>query len=150
MTYWLSSLIHFATSPDAQAAFAQIGLASVFWPLAIRDWKRGYCHQPLFVSIPKVALLVVLADSLVRLSAPLAALVTIPDIICWLVLIGQRIVMGDGRRRGDPEDHREIAGGYWYCPECRMAIFPIDVTNDERHDPRYGGCGSCVIWETYP
>jgi hypothetical protein len=33
----------------------------------------------------------------------------------------------------------------WWCPECRKAVLPIDVTYFETHDERAGGCGHKVL-----
>lgn len=33
----------------------------------------------------------------------------------------------------------------WYCENCERVIEPVDVTNNETHDIRAGGCGSEVI-----
>lgn len=32
----------------------------------------------------------------------------------------------------------------WTCPVCHRALEPREVTYDERHDPRVGGCGAYV------
>ena len=32
----------------------------------------------------------------------------------------------------------------WYCHTCRRAVEGVDVTHDERHDSRAGGCGNTV------
>jgi len=35
----------------------------------------------------------------------------------------------------------------WWCPKCQMPVLGRDVTNDERHDVRHGGCGAFVETE---
>jgi hypothetical protein len=32
----------------------------------------------------------------------------------------------------------------WYCHKCKVSLPPTEVTFDERHDGRYGGCGEHV------
>ncbi len=38
------------------------------------------------------------------------------------------------------------SNGYWWCPFCQCRIEPQDVTNQETHDIRAGGCGNSVVW----
>jgi hypothetical protein len=38
----------------------------------------------------------------------------------------------------------ERSGGDWWCPNCFRPIESKDVTYDEHHDPRHGGCGGNV------
>lgn len=33
---------------------------------------------------------------------------------------------------------------HWWCPKCQSPVISRDVTNDERHDVRHGGCGAFV------
>ncbi len=33
----------------------------------------------------------------------------------------------------------------WWCETCQDMIEPEHVTYDEKHDPRFGGCGMPVI-----
>jgi hypothetical protein len=35
----------------------------------------------------------------------------------------------------------------WWCPECEKELAGAEVTFEETHDPRYGGCGSDVEWK---
>lgn len=35
---------------------------------------------------------------------------------------------------------------YWWCSHCQTRVDPQDVTFDELHDIRSGGCGDLVIW----
>lgn len=35
----------------------------------------------------------------------------------------------------------------WYCPRCNREVEPEDVTYEETHDRRAGGCGEPVFWE---
>lgn len=37
------------------------------------------------------------------------------------------------------------AEGCWWCPECQKTVLPINVTHDETHDERAGGCGHKVL-----
>ena len=32
----------------------------------------------------------------------------------------------------------------WWCPTCNEWVCSVDVTFEETHDPRYGGCGGDV------
>jgi hypothetical protein len=34
--------------------------------------------------------------------------------------------------------------GKWWCQYCLSVVDPVNVTYDETHDPRSGGCGGCV------
>jgi hypothetical protein len=34
----------------------------------------------------------------------------------------------------------------WYCEECGEEVDPHDVTYEETHDERAGGCGHPVYW----
>lgn len=34
--------------------------------------------------------------------------------------------------------------GKWWCQHCLSVVDPANVTYDETHDPRSGGCGGCV------
>lgn len=36
--------------------------------------------------------------------------------------------------------------GEWWCPECKAEIASVNVTYQETHDERAGGCGCHVIW----
>ena len=36
----------------------------------------------------------------------------------------------------------------WWCPVCKCAVDSINVTYNENHDERYGGCGAKV--KAYP
>ena len=33
---------------------------------------------------------------------------------------------------------------YWFCPVCQTVVLPVDVTYEETHDLRNGGCGASV------
>ncbi len=89
-------------SPDIIIAVANLGLAAVFYPLVVRNQRRRYCHIPLTTSVPKALLLVLLCVGLVAANLPMAAAVCWLDIICWLILIGQRIRLGSGEHEGRP------------------------------------------------
>lgn len=94
-------------SADVVIATANLGLALVFWPLTVRDWMRGYCHIPLMTSIPKVVLLSILLVGLLMAELPLAAIAVGIDIVCWIILVAQRIVLGTPdlpRRRAGRRD----------------------------------------------
>lgn len=36
--------------------------------------------------------------------------------------------------------------GEWWCPDCKVEIASVNVTYQETHDERAGGCGCHVIW----
>ena len=122
-------------SADVFVAIANFGLAIVWWPLLCRDWRRGYCHIPLSTSIPKTLLLLILFVGELWAGLPIAAAVCWIDIVAWLLLMHQRITLGDGS---------SWQGGWW-CPWCDEAVAGEFVTNDQRHDPRAGGCGRKVV-----
>jgi len=37
--------------------------------------------------------------------------------------------------------------GNWWCPVCKCEVVPEDVTFEELHDRRKGGCGEPVLSE---
>ena len=37
--------------------------------------------------------------------------------------------------------------GYWYCENCDEKVDPEDVTYEETHDTRSGGCGKNVEYK---
>jgi hypothetical protein len=42
------------------------------------------------------------------------------------------------------EAARQPDADEWYCPACQVVVAPRDVTYQETHDVRAGGCGSRV------
>lgn len=39
---------------------------------------------------------------------------------------------------------RKANEGKWWCQYCLSVVDPVNVTYEQTHDPRYGGCGGCV------
>ncbi len=37
---------------------------------------------------------------------------------------------------------------FWWCPDCQVRLEPVDVTYEETHDGRRGGCGGSVVCTT--
>lgn len=50
---------------------------------------------------------------------------------------------------GIERDERAQGGG-WYCSHCGQVVAPADVTHDETHDVRAGGCGHAVGYRAFP
>jgi hypothetical protein len=38
----------------------------------------------------------------------------------------------------------------WYCPHCDEYLAPEEVTFEEKHDVREGGCGHTVQSQSFP
>lgn len=77
--------------PDLLIAFANAGLAIVFFPTVWRNVKSGSCGIPLWTSIPRTSLITMLCVTYLFMGLWLAGTVLFVDIGCWLVLIWQRI-----------------------------------------------------------
>lgn len=80
---------------DQILAAASLGLALVFYPMVVRNQIRGYCHLPLMTSVPKTALLSLTFVGYCMAQLPLAAAMIGLDVLCWLIFVLQRIVLGN-------------------------------------------------------
>lgn len=83
-------------TPDMVIAIAAAGQSVVFYPMVVRNWRRGYCHIPLPISVSKVWLLALSFVGLALADLPLAATVVAVDVVAWVVLAAQRWALGDG------------------------------------------------------
>ena len=52
------------------------------------------------------------------------------------------------RREGAPLNDTWNPG--WWCPACIRYCVWQEVTYEEVHDPRFGGCGGAVTWKEAP
>lgn len=50
-----------------------------------------------------------------------------------------------GQNISESTEHLLLKQGYWWCETCRCYVAPSEVTSDERHDERAGGCGEAII-----
>jgi hypothetical protein len=69
-----------------------------FYPVVVRNWRRHYCHFPLWVAGVKLGAMLVSCVGLITAGLPIAAVVVVIDIGSWLVLAGQRLAWGDGEK----------------------------------------------------
>ena len=63
--------------------------------------------------------------------------------IDWLETNGKRQLVRRAMKAAW-EAARQPEGDEWYCPTCSTVIAPRDVTYEETHDVRAGGCGGRV------
>jgi hypothetical protein len=56
----------------------------------------------------------------------------------------QNPVRGVGAEEHVMRRQEADARGCWYCLACDTFVPPENVTYEETHDPRYGGCGNSV------
>lgn len=75
---------------DLLIAFANAGLALVFFPTVWHNIRSQRCGIPLTTSIPRTALIALLCGTYLYMGLWLAGSVLFVDIACWLVLIRQR------------------------------------------------------------
>jgi hypothetical protein len=136
----------FGLTADMLVAAGAAGQSVTFYPMVVRNWRRHYCHFPLWVAALKIGFMSVSFVGLLVAGLPMAAVVVVVDIGSWAVLAVQRQTWGDGT---NPR-LKITKGGYWWCPDCLIRVPASAVTNNERHDERDGGCGERVMWETYP
>jgi len=90
----------FGLTPDMILATAAAGQSVVFYPMVVRNWRRHYCHFPLYISALKIAFLVGSFIGFVAAGLPMAAAVVVVDVGAWIVLAAQRQVWGDGGALG--------------------------------------------------
>ena len=53
-----------------------------------------------------------------------------------------RVLSSDLVRRKPDQGHDEREA--WWCPTCKIGLVWHQVTYEETHDSRYGGCGEPV------
>ncbi len=75
---------------DLLIAFANAGLALVFFPTVYHNIRGKTCGIPLTTSIPRTSLIALLCGTYLSMGLWLAGSVLFVDIACWLVLIRQR------------------------------------------------------------
>jgi len=75
---------------DLLIAFANAGLAVVFFPTVYRNIRARDCGIPLWTSVPRTILISLLCGTYLAMGLWLAGTVLFVDIGCWLVLIRQR------------------------------------------------------------
>lgn len=68
---------------------------------------------------------------------------------CWRYEDTHEIVQNLDKNEESKEDFANVIRpviplGKWYCPECNKLIDGQDVTFEETHDVRSGGCGCKV------
>lgn len=44
---------------------------------------------------------------------------------------------------------KTIKGSLWYCETCKSTVDAVNVTYEETHDVRAGGCGGRVVPDPY-
>lgn len=78
---------------DIILGIANCGLAIVFYPMVVRNWRRGYCHIPIMTSAPKTVLLGLALVGFLVADLPIAAAMCAIDFACWIILVGQRLTL---------------------------------------------------------
>lgn len=82
-------------------------------------------------------------DSATHDNDPLKA---VSDLIGWNVTIAlDPQVSSDAQALIDRGRAEQPKAEPWYCPHCKTEVAPIDVTYEQYHDHRHGGCGNQVI-----
>ena len=90
----------FGITPDMILATAAAGQSVLFYPMVVRNWRRRYCHFPLWVSTMKMVFLAEAFVGFMAADLPMAAVVVVIDAGAWVVLAVQRQAFGDGSNGG--------------------------------------------------
>jgi len=76
---------------DLIIALASAGLAFIFFPTVWHNLRNGCCEIPLYTAIPRTFFLVLLASAYFTVGFYVAGSVLVFDVLCWLILIAQRL-----------------------------------------------------------